>query len=267
LAPSPPSSVQVTGILDGRSFRLNVFDPASEGWGLGGGQYVLLDEMPTQSPSTEVAWSTTSTSGINQWDIHVGVSFDATLEPRQGAASGAVNVTGDIVCGPTATPGSPSASSASTTATCSSRQLSVSLDKFNAPDVNGDYSAFVVVKNASAIQCTVTGYPIVALYDAASRAIPVALEHGSFGAQTIHDPGARTIDLAPGTAAFFGMHWFNTGGNCTTSVRSEVTLPGDASPRSLAMTLIECPVGLNPGPLAVTAIGTAAAFAGGVSLP
>lgn len=143
----------------------------------------------------------------------------------------------------------------------------VSLDKFNAPDVNGDHSAFLVVKNASANQCTVAGYPIVALYDAASRAIPVTLEHGSFGAQTIHDPGARTIDLAPGTAAFFGMHWFSTGGNCTTSVRSEVTLPGDASPRSLAMTLIECPVGLNPGPLAVTAIGTAAAFASGVSLP
>jgi hypothetical protein len=98
LAPSPPPSVQVTGTLDGRSFSLNVFDPASEGWGLGGGQYVLLDEKPTQGPSTEVAWSTTSVVGIHQWDIHRGAAFDATLEPQQGAATGVVTVTGVIVC-------------------------------------------------------------------------------------------------------------------------------------------------------------------------
>lgn len=141
------------------------------------------------------------------------------------------------------------------------------LDKFNAPDVNGDRSAFVAVENRSAFTCTIASYPMVVLYDADNRAIPVTLEHGGFGAQTIHDPGTQTIDLAPNAAAYFGMSWFNTGGNCRTSVRSEVMLPGDATPRSLEITLVECPVGLNPGPLAVTAIATATAFRGGNYVP
>ena len=147
----------------------------------------------------------------------------------------------------------------------------MSLDKFNAPDVNGDRSAFLVVENSSAIPCTIAGYPIVAPFDAAGRAIPVTLEHGGFGAATTHDPGTHTIDLAPRTAAYFGMQWFSSGGGppyCTTSVRSDVTLPGDAASHSLAITLIDvCPVGENPGPLAVTAIASAAAFAGGTYLP
>ena len=172
---------------------------------------------------------------------------------------------------PTATPVSPSPSSFSTTATCSSEQLSVSLDKFNAPDVNGDRSAFLVVENSSATPCTIAGYPIVAPYDAGGRAIRVTLEHGGFATPTIHDPGVQAIDLTPRTATYFGMQWFSSGGGpprCTTSVRSDVTLPGDAAPRSLAITLIDvCPVGQNPGPLAVTAIGTAAPFAGGTYLP
>jgi len=141
----------------------------------------------------------------------------------------------------------------------------VSLDKFNAPDVNGDRSAFLVVENSSATPCTIAGYPIVAPYDAGGRAIRVTLEHGGFATPTIHDPGVQAIDLTPRTATYFGMQWFSSGGGpprCTTSVRSDVTLPGDAAPRSLAITLIDvCPVGQNPGPLAVTAIGTAAAFA------
>lgn len=147
----------------------------------------------------------------------------------------------------------------------------MSLDKFNAPDINGDRSAFLVVENSSATPCTIAGYPIVAPHDSAGRAIPVTLEHGGFSAPTIHDPGTQTIDLMPRAAAYFGMQWFSSGGgppHCTTSIRSEVTLPGDATPRSLAITLIDvCPVGQNPGPLAVTAIGTAAAFAGGRYLP
>jgi hypothetical protein len=145
--------------------------------------------------------------------------------------------------------------------------MSVRLDKLNPPDVNGDRSAFLTVENSSASTCTIAGYPVVALHDAAGRVIPVTLEHGGFGAPEIRDPGTQPIDLAPNTAAYFGMFWFNTGWSCRTSVRSAVMLPGDATPRSLAMTLIECPVGLNPGPLAVTAIGTAAAFAGGNYLP
>lgn len=167
-------------------------------------------------------------------------------------------------------PSSPSATPApalASTAPCSSQQLSVRLDKFNSPDVNGDRSAFLALENSSASTCTIAGYPMVALYDAASRAIPVTLEHGGFGAPEIRDPGAQTVNLAPNTAAYFGMFWFNTGGSCRTSVRSVVMLPGDATPRSLAITLIECPVGLNPGPLAVTAVGTAAAFYGGDYLP
>jgi Protein of unknown function (DUF4232) len=143
----------------------------------------------------------------------------------------------------------------------------VHVDKFNAPDINGDRSGFLAVENSSASACTIAGYPVVALYDAADRTIPVTLEHGGFEGLTIHDPGARTIDLAPNATAYFGMSWFNTGGSCRTSVRSGVTLPGDAAPRPLAMTLVECAVGPNPGPLAVTAIGTAAAFAGGTDLP
>ena len=123
------------------------------------------------------------------------------------------------------------------------------------------------MENSSAFNCTIVGYPVVALYDAANRAIPVTLEHGGFGAPTIHDPGTQTIDLAPNMAAYFGMSWFNTGGNCRTSVRSEVKLPGDVARRPLAMTIVECPVGLNPGPLAVTAIATAVAFTGGNYLP
>ncbi len=123
------------------------------------------------------------------------------------------------------------------------------------------------MNNSSATRCTIDGYPMVAPYDAAGRAIPVTLEDGVSGSPTIHDPGPQTIDLAPHTAAYFGMSWFNTGLNCRTSVRSDVTLPGDAAPHSLAITFIECPVGLNPGPLFVTAIGTAAAFNGGDYLP
>lgn len=96
-APAPPASVQAIGTIDGRTFRLNVFDPTSEGWGLGGGQFVVLDETPSQGPSTEVAWSTGSTSGIREWGIHSGASFVATLEPREGPASGAVTITGAIV--------------------------------------------------------------------------------------------------------------------------------------------------------------------------
>jgi hypothetical protein len=145
----------------------------------------------------------------------------------------------------------------------------VSLDKLNSPDVNGYRSAFLVVENSSAAPCTIAGYPIVAPYDDTGRGIPVTLERGSFGAQPIHDPGTQTLTLAPSTAAFFGMQWFSSGrGSCTTSVRSDVTLPGDVAPRRVAMTLIDvCSVGQNPGPLAVTAIGPAAAFAGGVYLP
>jgi hypothetical protein len=59
---------------------------------------VVLDETPNQGPTSEVVWSALSTRGINQWDIHRGSSFDVTLKPRQGAATGAVQVTGDIVC-------------------------------------------------------------------------------------------------------------------------------------------------------------------------
>ena len=171
---------------------------------------------------------------------------------------------------PSATPtptAQPSPSSSNTTAACSSQQLSVSLDKVNTPAINGDRSAFLVVENTSATPCVLAGYPIVAPYDASGRAIPVTLEHGGFGAPDIHDPGTQTIDLAPRAAAYFGMQWFTSGGGCTASVRSEVTLPVDAEPRSLAITLVECPVGENPGPLAVTGIGTAAAFAGGTFVP
>jgi Protein of unknown function (DUF4232) len=167
-------------------------------------------------------------------------------------------------------PPSPSATptpAVASTPPCSAQQLSLSFDKFNAPDINGDRSAFLAVENSSGLTCTIAGYPIVALYDSAGRVIPVTLEHGSFGAQTIRDPGTQTIGLAPNTAAYFGMRWFNTGGNCATSVRSEVILPGDTASRSLAMTLIECPVGLNPGPLAVTAVAIGGAFVGGESLP
>jgi hypothetical protein len=143
----------------------------------------------------------------------------------------------------------------------------VSVDKFNPPDVNGDRSAFLAVDNSSATPCTIAGYPVVAPYDDTGRAIPVTLEDGVSGSPTIRDPGTQTIDLAPNTAAYFGMSWFNTGGNCRTSVRADVTFHDDATPRSLAITFIECPVGLNPGPLFVTAIGTAAAFDGGDYLP
>ena len=156
---------------------------------------------------------------------------------------------------------------------CSPQQLSLSLDKFNVPDINRDSSAFLRVENTSPNPCTIAGYPIVAPDDAAGRAIPVTLEHGGFGAPTIHDPGTQAVDLAPGMAAYFGMQWNSSGAPasppyCTTSARSDVTLPGDAQPRAVAITLIDvCAVGANPGPLAVTAIGTAAAFAGGTYLP
>ena len=154
---------------------------------------------------------------------------------------------------------------------CSSQQLSVSLDKFNAPDVNGDRSAFLVVENSSASQCTIAGYPVVAPYDAAGRAIPVTLEHGGFGAQPIHDPGAQTIHLASHAATYVGIQWSSSGGGppyCTSSVRLDVTLPGNDASRSLPIALMDvCAVGQNPGPLAVTAIGTAASFVGGVYLP
>ncbi len=122
-------------------------------------------------------------------------------------------------------------------------------------------------QHSSAFTCTIAGYPVVALYDAANRTIPVTLEHGGFGALTIHDPGIHTIDLAPNAAAYFGMSWFSTGGSCRASVRSDVTVPGDLEPQRVAMTLVECAVGLNPGPLAVSAIGSAAAFAGGNYVP
>jgi hypothetical protein len=221
-------------------------------------------------------------NGVNHpsvpWQVGRRIVFGvmATLIATIAAACGGAN---SPTSSSTATPGSTLASapprSPSVTPTpavvsaspCSSQQLSVRLDKFNAPDVNGDRSGFLAVENSSAFTCTIAGYPMVALHDAANRAIPVTLERGGFGAPTIHDPGTQTIDLAPNAAAYFGMSWFNTGRSCRTSVRSEVTLPGDVAPRPLPMTLVECPVGLNPGPLAVTAIGTAAAFAGGNYLP
>lgn len=172
---------------------------------------------------------------------------------------------------PTLIPASASPLVSSKTATCSSQQLSLSLDKFNAPDINGDRSAFLIVKNNSEHPCTMSGYPTIAPYDAAGRAIPVTLEHGGFGAQPIHDPGIQTVELAPQTAAYFGVQWFSSGGGppyCTTSIQSKVTIPGDATPRSLQITLINvCAVGPNPGPLAVTAVATAAAFVGGTYTP
>lgn len=99
-APAPPASVQVTGTLNGVSYRLNVFDPSSPGWGMTGGQYVVLDGLPPGGgPSAEATWSDRSTTGITTWSRSDGATFDTTLSPVPNtAAHAAVHVVGSIVC-------------------------------------------------------------------------------------------------------------------------------------------------------------------------
>lgn len=128
----------------------------------------------------------------------------------------------------------------------------------------GNRAATLALTNAGAQPCSLTGYPTVALEDAAGR--PVA------GLQVEQSPGAylragqvpAPVELAPQGRAFFDVFWnvvpHEGQGEraCPSVARLRVTAPGDTAGLSLEQALTPCGGRVRVSPLRAVAEPAAA---------
>lgn len=92
----------------------------------------------------------------------------------------------------------PPAAGATTTASCSTADLSVRIEP-GSPGAGQRY-ATVVLTNASPRTCTIHGYGGLALLGAPGQGVPTDVRR-------VADPAPQTVSLAPGASARSLLHW------------------------------------------------------------
>ena len=82
-------------------------------------------------------------------------------------------------------------------------------------------------KNISTITCTLKGYPVLQMFDAAGHPIPTHVIRGT--SYTVQSIPEKAVILAPGTEAMFDLGYSNGTGygtaSCPTSAQVEITPP------------------------------------------
>lgn len=145
---------------------------------------------------------------------------------------------------------------------CQLDQVSISVAKTNPGSANQP-SEYIGIRNTSAADCNLSGYPGVAADHADGTTIDV-LHQGSY---EIRDPGITSIDLHPGQTAYFGVGWLDANPPCTEIQTVAISLPYEPGSVQLPVNINACGQNGTASILDVTAIGNAAQFTGGTPPP
>jgi len=133
---------------------------------------------------------------------------------------------------------------------CNSEQLVASQQASGLQsDVTGAKGVFALENNSSK-QCTLSGYPTLALFAADGSAVPTSTQQG--GAEIPAALAVATITLAPGESASFLANWVTiSSANCPAGTKLSITPPGNTKAVDLAtssMTLCS-PGTINVSPM------------------
>ncbi len=179
-----------------------------------------------------------------------------------GLAACARNAQGPTAPGSSASVSNPPATTASSAparvAACLASQLTASIARrgstASAPFL------IVALRNTATEPCTLSGYPGIAVYAAASTApVPIAIQHGTYEQA---DPGPHPVRLPAGGQASFalGTSTAYSGGTNVTITKITIRLPG----RHTTAIRLDIPGGLGatsnrgaPVPVGITAFAAA----------
>jgi hypothetical protein len=106
----------------------------------------------------------------------------------------------------------------------------------------GNIAVTYGLSNASAVACTLFGYPGVQMLDASGRPIPTQVSHG--GSYTFPVETPRVVTLSPGAQASFFLGYTDvpsgTEMSCPQSARLNITPPGSTGTVQLADQIAPC---------------------------
>ena len=213
-----------------------------------------MDQRFTWIAATVVALTTIAACGSTSTPPTTSVAaVNPTASPSNSASTVPPTPSATATPVPSATPTPSATATPSSTpyppiVACTSAQLGVTADTRPAWSDGVQAAIYLVVTNVSPTLCSVTGYPLVAAYDAGGLAISVTYEQGSFGAMPIADPRPYRTPLIEGENAYAGMTWdTGTGPNCAAAGWFQVTLPApDPSSIKVSFPTSICMTGAQP---------------------
>ena len=132
---------------------------------------------------------------------------------------------------------------------CNSAQLVASQQASGIQsNVAGAKGVFALANNSSK-QCTLSGYPTLALFAADGSAVPTVTQQG--GAEIPAALAVATITLAPGESASFLANWVTlSAGNCPSGTKLAITPPGNTKAVDLSTAMTLCAPGtMNVSPM------------------